>query len=268
MTPKPAFLDFPYERIVYERNPLVEVVCQIRFPQLLRIEASPPADFQDRVQDTYPQLEIKDGIEIGLPLHPDAPQQPIRSSRSYSFYDSARAWHLALASNFLALSTTNYEEWPDFRARLEHALTVLDELYSPRTCTRVGLRYRNVIDRGDLALQKTPWAELLNPAVLGWLSKGPLNDPYVESFASRILYSYDGDKILVQSGLVENRETEDRGFLIDADFFIDKDIQNKGKEVVRDADRLYGYAGPFFRWCIESPLHEALGPNKMGSPGI
>ncbi|WJI52911.1 TIGR04255 family protein [Mesorhizobium sp. C089B] len=45
------------ERVIYARSPLVQVICQIRFPKILRIEASPPADFQDQVRDLYPIVE-------------------------------------------------------------------------------------------------------------------------------------------------------------------------------------------------------------------
>jgi hypothetical protein len=39
----------PSSRVVYRRAPLIEVVCQLRFPTLLSIESKPPADFQERI---------------------------------------------------------------------------------------------------------------------------------------------------------------------------------------------------------------------------
>ena len=61
---RPApFPDAP--RVMYERNPLVEVICQVRFPPVLRIEAQLPDAFQDRIRDVFPIYNDKMGSMIG-----------------------------------------------------------------------------------------------------------------------------------------------------------------------------------------------------------
>ena len=42
-------------RKFYRRSPLIEVICQLRFPDILKIEAHEPADFQDAIRQVYPQ---------------------------------------------------------------------------------------------------------------------------------------------------------------------------------------------------------------------
>lgn len=44
------------DRVVYGKSPLIEVICQVRFPADLRIETTPPVDFQRRVRDQFPML--------------------------------------------------------------------------------------------------------------------------------------------------------------------------------------------------------------------
>lgn len=43
------------ERVHYAKAQLAEVVCQLRFPSILRIAAEEPADFQERIRATYPR---------------------------------------------------------------------------------------------------------------------------------------------------------------------------------------------------------------------
>ena len=43
------------ERCIYGRNQIMEVICQLRFPDILRIEAQEPFEFQDAVRGAYPQ---------------------------------------------------------------------------------------------------------------------------------------------------------------------------------------------------------------------
>jgi len=45
------------ERVIYEKAPLVQVICQLRFPQILRIESQLPVEFQERIRDAFPILE-------------------------------------------------------------------------------------------------------------------------------------------------------------------------------------------------------------------
>ncbi|MCX6020148.1 MAG: TIGR04255 family protein, partial [Chloroflexi bacterium] len=47
------------ERVIYGRNPLVEVICQIRFPTILRISEGNLSDFQDKIRIEYPLYGIQ-----------------------------------------------------------------------------------------------------------------------------------------------------------------------------------------------------------------
>ena len=47
------------ERVIYAKRQLVEVICQLRFPEILKIDVSEPADFQERIRRDYPQYEKK-----------------------------------------------------------------------------------------------------------------------------------------------------------------------------------------------------------------
>lgn len=55
------------ERVIYDQNPLEEVICELRFPQILRIESEAPAAFQDRVRGEYPLVNKRTPLNLGLP---------------------------------------------------------------------------------------------------------------------------------------------------------------------------------------------------------
>ena len=46
-------------RCIYEKNQLIEVICQLRFPDILKIEAQEPYAFQDAIRGEYPQYAKK-----------------------------------------------------------------------------------------------------------------------------------------------------------------------------------------------------------------
>ena len=56
------------ERVIYQRNPLLEVICQLRFPSILRIDSEAPAVFQERVRKEYPMYQeaLRHELFIGV----------------------------------------------------------------------------------------------------------------------------------------------------------------------------------------------------------
>ncbi len=60
-------MPFPeYERVVYQKNPLNEVVFRANYPKLLMIETEVPASFQKRVIGDYPIYEQRNVLQIVL----------------------------------------------------------------------------------------------------------------------------------------------------------------------------------------------------------
>ncbi|MBL8785507.1 MAG: TIGR04255 family protein, partial [Deltaproteobacteria bacterium] len=43
-------------RVIYASNPLADVICQVRFPRILRIDNELPADFQDAIRGQFPHF--------------------------------------------------------------------------------------------------------------------------------------------------------------------------------------------------------------------
>ena len=46
-------------RCIYENNQLGEVICQLRFPEILAIGANLPVDFQEAIRGVFPNTPPK-----------------------------------------------------------------------------------------------------------------------------------------------------------------------------------------------------------------
>jgi uncharacterized protein (TIGR04255 family) len=120
-----------FERVIYKRNPLVEVVCQLRFPPILKISHQEPVEFQDTIRFKYPLFEttraqlpskISQVVQqLGLPLQSDV---------AYNFKSEDQRWSLSLTKDFIALTTSSYERYEQFKQRLEEALEIFENIYS------------------------------------------------------------------------------------------------------------------------------------------
>lgn len=257
-----------YDRVIYSKNPLEEVICQVRFPPILRIDAELPAAFQDAVRDRYPLYEEKaqEGVTPEIPaalgkLLP--PGWPVgQPQRAHSFASADEQWVVTLTRDALSLTTKRYERWEEFRERLDKLLRILVEHYNPPFYSRVGLRYQDVIRRSQIGLEKVSWADLLQPHISGELSCKELRNEIERVFRQVVIRFDEGrGQVRVQHGLAVDTDTKEECFLIDCDHFRSKRTETT------DAIEFLGYlnnqAGRLFRWCITDRLHNAMDPRSV-----
>lgn len=254
------------ERVIYGKNPLVEVICQLRFPPILRIETEVPAAFQDLLRREYPLLQEVSALTPPEGLPPDVAafvsslaQATKRVSRE--FVDSDGTWKVSLTRDFVALTTTQYERWEEFRDRLSRVLSALTEVYEPAFFTRVGLRYKDAIGRSRLGLEGQEWAQLLRLELAAELAADDVKGDVAEAQHQVVFRLSNGSgRVRLAHGLAVENETGEVGYLIDADFSTtDRTEVSDASSVLDSFNR---QAGWLFRWCIRDELHAAMDPRK------
>ena len=264
-------MEFPQtDRVEYEHNPLTGVVCQLRFAPILAIEGALPADFQQLIMDDYPGFE--ESRAVNMQLSPDTPievRQFLQGAyneapKRFEFSDESRESSISLSRDFVALATTHYQRWPDFRSRLERVVDALRRVYvGPETFTRVGLRYQNVLYRSRLGAA-TRWRDLLRPHLAGELYLAELaDDADVVEARHRLRLKLDHHNLMVhiRHGIqseerVAELQQDEVGYSIDADFFTEE--RTNADEVFDVLDVANREAGNLFRWCVSDELHVAL----------
>lgn len=251
------------DRVIFRNNPLAEVVCQLRFPGVLRIEAEAPAAFQDRIRADYPEYRQTSGLPADLLppaiaiLQGANPEVP-RCIHEFAATDTT--WSVSLARTFLALKTTQYERWEEFSRRIQALMSTLVEIYRPAYYSRVGLRYVDVIQRSRLGLQSSSWADLLEPHIVGEFAEPSWADEIdlsTKQISLRI--SQPDNRVMIRHGLAFAEGTNEPCYVFDADFFLagQRTEPCNAGEIL---ERFHRYAGNLFRWCITPALHDALDP--------
>jgi uncharacterized protein (TIGR04255 family) len=259
--PNPPFPEV--ERVIYERNPLTEVLCQLRFPAILRVQTAVPADFQDRIRRTFPVYRAEQQSPFGASSLLSQFQIPVPETAVIHRFlsEDETSWSVTLTRDFLAVATLNYERWEDFEDKVREPVTAFENTYEPASYSRIGLRYKDLIRRSQLDLDGTAWSELLQPFVLGELAEPEMAEQQIIESSRKLRFRWGtSEAALMQYGL----ETADDGeecFLIDFDFYSEaKTATGDALSVLRRMNRLTGRA---FRWCITEKLHNALGPTPL-----
>lgn len=256
------------ERVVFDNSPLDEVVCQLRFNEILVINEAPPAAFQDKIRRAFPVFAAEKGLQIG---QIGVSGQPIPvlafNAPAWQFKTEDQNWVVSITSSFLALKTTAYHDYDDFWSRLQPVVAALEALYSPPFYTRVGLRYVNHMVREREGEEPVKWSRWLNQRISGEYTDPDLCRIAAESKHHVVLYQ--------PRGLIGWRYSRDVGetegkiaerFTLDFDHFCAGHIPTEEVSgLLRDFNEA---AFRLFMWCLTPEGARLFDPKAKVRPDL
>jgi uncharacterized protein (TIGR04255 family) len=241
----------PPVEVPLEDAPLVRVIAQLRFPEVLSVEQRDfVAPFQEAIRSKYPVLRQEQTQGIWLRPGAIAPGKP---KVAWRFSDTEGHWRVTLTSEFLAIETTKYASRSDFFGRVRYVAEALDQHIEPGQLDRLGIRY---IDRitGD-ALDDI--ARLVRPEVRGIL--GTSAATRTVHVISEAMFELPNASVLARWGSLSPDQTVDPAALEPIDersWILDLDMYSAGPmpfivdgvvaEAQRYAERIY----TIFRWVV------------------
>ena len=249
----------------YRSNQIAEVICQLRFPEILSISASAPAAFQDAIRDEFPQFVRRQDLPApkitGLPGQLSLENQP--GVINYQFSSSDGLWRVNLTGRFISLTCNRYTSWEEFAKKLDKPLAAFIQIYKPAYFERIGLRYLNFISRYELGLEGVPFSQLISPCYLGPL----MEEDVLEANSTRCnidaeLNIRGGCRLKVHAGpgFVKKNGKSDQ----EVKFIFDQDLFMPGQVPVNLSagalQTLHGQAWSIFRGAITDQLHDAMDP--------
>lgn len=252
-------------RVAYRKNQLGEVICQLRFPEILAIGAKPPVDFQEAIRADYPQfssrMEAPAPKLTGVPGNLSLQKQP--SVINYQFTSADGIWRVNLTQKFISLACSRYTGWEEFAAKLDKPLAAFIQVYKPAYFERIGLRYVNFISRKALDLEGTPFRELIAEKYLGVLADELLMETNVGHSSVDAEFAIRGGcrvKLHAGPGQVRRSGQSDG----EVKFIFDQDLYMPGKVVPNLSapalQTLHAQAWSIFRDAITDELHDAMEP--------
>lgn len=249
-------------RQICRNNQLGEVICQLRFPEILTIGTESPARFQEAIRAEYP---IYTTLREPQVLKPGTPPDPRSASLNHQFVSADGVWRINLTSKFISLACNRYPRWEDFASRLDQPLAAFIRIYQPAWFERVGLRYLNFFSRKALCLEDHSWRDLIAPPYIGIQALEEVQEN------STIRSTVDADiglrggcrvKIHAGPGMVRRGSQQDP----EQKFILDLDLYMPGKLAVNLSagalQTLHGQAWPLFRSALTDTLLEAMDPTN------
>ena len=249
----------------YNKNQIADVICQLRFPEILSINANLPVEFQESIREYYPKFSTsKEALApkiTGTPGNLQIENQP--ATNNYQFTSLDGNWRVNLTSHFVSLSCNRYTRWEDFAKKLDTPLAAFIKIYKPACFERIGLRYLNFISREDLDLQDVPFNKLVANSYLGILADPQISETSAHRSGVDAEISLPGGcrvKLHTGPGLVKQNGQQQK----EIKFIFDQDLYMTGNIPVNYSagalETLHSHAFPIFRGAITDTLHEAMDP--------
>jgi uncharacterized protein (TIGR04255 family) len=255
-------------RCLYQNNQLGDVLCQLRFPEILTIGANLPVEFQEAIREHFPRYSSR--TEAAPPKITGTPGnlnlQPQPGTVNYQFESADGVWRVNLTSKFISLACSHYTRWEEFAGKLDQPLAAFIQIYKPAYFERVGLRYLNFFSRKTLNLEGTPFRELFAPCWLGPLA----DDDVAEAAATRSTVDVEmalrgGCRLKLHAGpgFVKRGNEADK----EVRFILDEDLFMQGNLPVNLSagalQTLHSQAWSVFRGAITDTLHDAMEPQSL-----
>ena len=106
------------QRVIYDKNPLDKVICQLRFAPILKINAEIPATYQDKIRSHYPSYSESNRVIVEAPegqkgaIPPEVLSmimQNAQTNKNYQFSSEDNNWKVNLTYNFISLAASDYK---------------------------------------------------------------------------------------------------------------------------------------------------------------
>lgn len=261
-------MPFPDQpRVKYQQNPLVEVICQWAFDDQTQkavstLDAAIAARIHDAIKDRFPLFNIAKRVGLEVNTQQQTVQQ--RDAEQYEFRSIDSSKKIDLNQNSVTLTTVVYDGWEvfrdDFLYFIDHGL---NQAFGSLGVKRIGLRYKDVVQRSSVGLDKEPWNHLINPYLSNLHHEDNEMAVNIIGEQSQIVIALPNQegRLNVTYGLVTNANSKELCFLIDSDFYYEGQLDDPTTREYMD--RYNVKARNFFRWCISDSLHGALAPERI-----
>lgn len=251
-------------RYSYVNSPLIETICQLRFPTILSIGSTEPAQFQEAIRGDFPKYAARQEQQQARLVNGKVEQPP--AITNYNFISADGFWKVNLTKDFIALSTLRYTRWEDFAQKLDKVLALFIQIYQPAFFERIGLRYVNAISRQKLGLEGELWDDLIESPFIGILAEPDVDQDKVNKNSLDVEMTLEqGCRLKLHAGpgmLGDGKRDPEPKFILDGDFSVlEQNIP--ADRITAHLGNLHDYAVRLFNAATTQELKEAMGQNPM-----
>jgi uncharacterized protein (TIGR04255 family) len=238
--------------------PLVLVVCQLRFPQVIGFGEDLVRPIQVALGSDYPDVAIEDLQQVEF--SPAGIKVTGTHQRLFRFRTHEENWTVTVGPESLALETTRYDDFADFIKRWASIMEATVEALKLQHQERVGLRYVNQLDASEGA-SRDDLARLVRPELLGIVGSHDTTERLTKSW-QELRFQLDDGACTMQHGYAQRADTGQWTYTLDFDSYDEAgkpiDLESQARVLERFNHRTY----ELFSWVVDDELFASFEPEE------
>lgn len=254
-------LDFgEHPDVVFDRAPLITVLCQVKFQPILSLMTlAGTVGFQTALLREYPNLRAAEGVTVRV--GPNAVEAN-SSAPVWRFTDADGIWTVGLAADFVSLETPSYTHIDEFLGRFDRVLRVLHATLRPSPSVRVGLRKVNAFMMPGTTDTRA-MITVLRDEMLGPLVTEEFPALITQWYSQLAFRDEDANSLVIRSGLDSVGGEEAVRIILDMDYFSEHAISIGEPEMIGGLLRNFSDGiTSFFHWAVRNEFKDSLGPHE------
>lgn len=243
--------------VTLRASPLERVLSAVNFSPVMKIadrSGSGVAEFQDRIRQTYPQMEMATESALQVQIDPTGePSSQLVSNNVWKFSNLDKSWRVNLSSDKISIETdTGYVSRDDLLIRLLKLVNAVGLCFEPAQITRIGFRYLNVIHTGRFKNLDS----YVNPQLRSYAAESFFNKVLLSNTTTE--FEIPEGRLLVKHGILGANQLYEFGFPPSDKrrWYLDLDAINQLERpfcidsLETEAKALTSRICSFFRWSV------------------
>lgn len=244
-----------------KKAPLVLVVCQLRFPQVIGFGDDLVRPIQVALGSDYPDVAIEDLQQVEF--SPAGIKVTGTHQRLFRFRTPEQDWTATVGPESLALETTAYDDFASFIKRWVSTAEATVEALKLQHQERVGLRYVNQLAAPESGT-RDDLMKLVRPELLGIIGTNETTARPTKSW-QELRFQLDDGACTMQHGYAQRADTSEWTYTLDFDSYDDArkpiDLQSQVRTLEQFNHRTY----QLFKWVVNDELFASFGPEEKVS---
>ena len=150
----------------YAHAPLVLSLIEFRHPVTRALSRDELEPLKRGLADAVPIMRAEEVMNFAINIGPAGPQPQPSAATVFRLESRDQKTRVVIRPEAMAFETVSYPGWTEFRALVERALTLRQEISPIDGIERIGLRYIDEIRPREDAGQSTDWKQWVQESML------------------------------------------------------------------------------------------------------
>jgi len=239
----------------YRNPPIMEVVCEFRFPIETPWDITIPGLLYEKVKEKFPHREPRIIQHMEIKQARREVEHKFHTEERIFFFDSSKKTFIQAGHRILSINRLRpYISWNEFKPNIEKAFTSLLDIVNVKNLQRIGLRYINKIEIPKTSVDLETYFEFR--PFLG--SKLPQN---IVDFIVGCMFAFNNGqdmcKVELKSAVPDT--PEHNAFMLDLDYFLAKPQTVSADQALEWVDDAHDKVEKIFEGCITDELRKIFG---------